>query len=319
MKHAELSLVIPVYNEAQHIAQSVATVRGILDAAEIAHQFILIDDGSRDATWAELAALAERLPHIRAIKLSRNFGKEAALCAGLEQVDTELTLVMDADLQHPPELIPQMVAKIREGYDVVEGVKADRGHEAKLYKLGAKAFYSSFMRLTGFDLRDASDFKLMNRQALQAWRSLPERDTFFRGMSAWVGFRRYAMPFYVASRVEGVSKWSPFKLSRLFVSAIAAFSSLPLQIVTILGGLFFIASLLLGLWTLYMKFAGTATTGFTTVILLQLIIGSAIMFGLGAIGIYLAKIYDEIKARPRYLIERVASSSAQAGVAALEE
>lgn len=303
-----LSIVIPVYNEQSHIASSIATVRRILDEAKIAHQFILVDDGSRDRTWPELQVLAQSQPHIKAYKLSRNFGKEAAICAGLEHVDSYAALVMDADLQHPPELIPAMVAKMQEGYDVVEGVKAHRGHEAQLYKLGAKAFYSSFMRLTGFDLRDASDFKLMNRPAIDAWRRLPERDTFFRGMSAWVGFRRYAMPFQVARRVEGVSKWSPIKLSRLFVSAISSFSSLPLQIVTILGALFFVSSLVLAVWTLYMKFAGTALSGFTTVILLQLIIGSAIMFGLGTIGLYLARIYDEIKARPRYLIEQSAHS-----------
>ncbi|TXH50421.1 MAG: glycosyltransferase [Cellvibrionales bacterium] len=306
----ELSLVIPVYNEEAHIASSIATVRGILDEAGISHQFILVDDGSRDKTWAKLQDMAATMPHIHAFKLSRNFGKEAALCAGLEQVDTELTLVMDSDLQHPPELIPAMVAKLREGYDVVEGIKSDRGHEAKLYKLGARAFDGSFLRVTGFDLRDASDFKLMNRKVIDAWRQLPERDTFFRGMSAWVGFKRYAMPFQVARRVEGVSKWSPVKLSRLFISAISSFSSLPLQIITVLGAVFFFSSLLLAIWTLYMKFAGTALSGFTTVILLQLIIGSAIMFGLGTIGLYLARIYDEIKARPRYLIEQKASSHA---------
>lgn len=308
MTSPQLSLVIPVYNEEAHIASSIATVRRILDTASISHQFILVDDGSRDGTWAALQHLASSMAGIRAYKLSRNFGKEAALCAGLEQVDTELTLVMDSDLQHPPELIPAMVAKMQEGYDVVEGIKSDRGHEAKLYKLGARAFYSSFMRLTGFDLRDASDFKLMNRKVIDAWRQLPERDTFFRGMSAWVGFKRYAMPFQVARRVEGESKWSPIKLSRLFISAISSFSSLPLQIITILGALFFFSSLILAIWTLYMKFAGTALSGFTTVILLQLIIGSAIMFGLGAIGLYLARIYDEIKARPRYLLEQRAFS-----------
>ena len=304
----QLSLVIPVYNEETHIASSIATVRRILDEAGISHQFILVDDGSRDQTWPALQSMAAALPHIRAFKLSRNFGKEAALCAGLEQVDTELALIMDSDLQHPPELIPSMVAKLREGYDVVEGVKSDRGHEAKLYKLGARAFYGSFLRLTGYDLRDASDFKLMNRKVIDAWRQLPERDTFFRGMSAWVGFKRYAMPFQVARRVEGVSKWSPVKLSRRVISAISSFSSLPLQIITLLGAVFFFSSLILAVWTLYMKFAGTALSGFTTVILLQLIIGSSIMFGLGTIGLYLARIYDEIKARPRYLIEQSASS-----------
>ncbi len=309
MNNGVLSLVLPVYNEQNHIASSIQTVQGILQKASIVHEFVLVDDGSRDGTWAELSRLAEHLPEVKALKLSRNFGKEAAICAGLEYALGDAVLVMDSDLQHPPELIPHMWQKLHEGYDVVEGVKADRGHESRFYKLGAKAFYSSFLRLTGFDLRNASDFKMMNRKALDAWLRLRERDTFFRGMSAWVGFNRYPMPFVVANRVEGVSKWSPVKLSRLFVSAISAFSSLPLQFITLLGGLFFVGSLLLALWTLYMKLAGTALSGFTTVILLQLIIGSAIMFGLGTIGIYLARIYDEIKARPRYLIETVAAQS----------
>ena len=150
--------------------------------------------------------------------------------------------------------------------------------------------------------------ELLDRKVVDAWRQLPERGTFFRGMSAWVGFNRYQLPFAVKGRIAGSSKWSPIKLGKLFISAITAFSSLPLQIITFLGGLFFIGSLALAIQTLYMKYAGIAYTGFTTVILLQLIIGSALMLSLGIIGTYLARIYDEVKYRPRYLISAEVSS-----------
>jgi polyisoprenyl-phosphate glycosyltransferase len=304
-----ISLVLPVYNEDQHIAESIRAIRTILVDNQIDFQFVLVDDGSSDNTWRALKQLTIELPGIKALKLSRNFGKEAALCAGLDASDGDACVVMDADLQHPPELIPEMVRLwLEEGYDVVEGIKSNRGKENFLYKLGAKVFYQTSHRLSGLDLRKASDFKLMDRKVVDAWRQLPEKDTFFRGMSAWVGFNRYQLPFAVASRITGSSKWSPIKLGKLFVSAITAFSSLPLQTITFLGGLFFIGSLALAAQTLYMKYAGIAYTGFTTVILLQLIIGSALMLSLGIIGTYLARIYDEVKHRPRYLISTEASS-----------
>lgn len=299
----KISVVIPVYNEEKHIQSSIAAIAAVLDGISIQYCFILVDDGSRDRTWEQLEQLCSSQSSVHAIRLSRNFGKEAALCAGLEYADgSDAVIVMDSDLQHPPELIPQMVELLEQGYDIVDGVKSDRGSESLLYKVGANTFYSIFYRLAGIDLRGASDFKLISRKALSAWRSMPERDTFFRGMSAWVGFKRCALPFEVARRVEGTTKFSFTNLTRLFVAAISSFSSLPLQIITITGGLFFIASFLFGLWTLYMKFSGQALDGFTTVILLQLIIGSTVMFGLGVIGIYLARIYNETKRRPRYLV-----------------
>jgi polyisoprenyl-phosphate glycosyltransferase len=306
-----ISLVIPVYNEGKHISESIHTIQSILVDSQYDYQFVLIDDGSRDNTWLALNQLTSELPGVKALKLSRNFGKEAALCAGLDAADGDACVVMDADLQHPPELIPEMIRLWQEeSYDVVEGIKSNRGKEGLLYKLGARMFYRTFHRLSGLDLRKASDFKLMDRKVVDAWRQLPERDTFFRGMSAWVGFNRYQLSFSVERRIAGSSKWSPIKLGKLFISAITAFSSLPLQIITFLGGLFFIGSLALAAQTLYMKFTGIAYTGFTTVILLQLIIGSALMLSLGIIGTYLARIYDEVKYRPRYLISAEVSSPA---------
>jgi len=307
MREPLISVVIPVYNEAAHIRHSVETIRGVLTASAIDHEIILIDDGSRDETWDTIKALANESSAVRSLRLSRNFGKEAALCAGLEAVRGRACVVMDSDLQHPPELIPEMVRLWREDeWDIVDGVKTSRGKEALGYMLGAKLFYYLFRKLTGFNLRGASDFKLLDARALDAWRALRERDTFFRGMAAWVGFRRVSVSFEVASRAEGQTKWSPIKLIRLFLSAITAFSSMPLQIITVLGGIFFLCSLALAAQTLYMKFQGEAFSGFTTVILLQLLIGSALMFSLGLIGTYLARIYDEVKGRPRFIVsERV--------------
>lgn len=303
MQSQLISVVIPVYNEGRHIAETIRTIRSVLVRNHIDSQLVLIDDGSRDDTWQALQRLTEELPGIKALRLSRNFGKEAALCAGLDAADGDACVVMDADLQHPPALIPEMVRLWREAnYDVIEGIKSSRGKEGLLYKLGARVFYHSFRRLSGLDLRKASDFKLMDRKVVDAWKQLPERDTFFRGMSAWVGFRRYQLPFAVERRVTGCSKWSPIKLGKLFFSAITAYSSLPLHIITVLGGLLLVGSLILAAQTLYMKLAGIAYTGFTTVILLQLIIGSSLMLSLGIIGTYLARIYDEVKSRPRYLV-----------------
>lgn len=304
-----ISVVIPVYNEEKHIQESIYTIHNLLESSSIEHEFILVDDGSRDNTWVELSTLSKKLPEVNAIKLSRNFGKEAALCAGLEAVSGDACIVMDADLQHPPEIIPEMVKLWQqENYNVVEGVKISRGKEKFVNKLGAHLFYGTLKALSGFDLDQASDFKLMDAKAISAWRLMNERNTFFRGMSAWVGFKRTSIPFTVAERKSGSSKWSLFKLFKLAINAITSFSSMPLQIVTFLGVIFLIGSFILGLQTLYMKFRNIAVSGFTTVILLQLIIGSALMISLGIIGTYIAKIFDEVKGRPRYLISEMTKS-----------
>ena len=307
MEKQKISLVIPVYNEEKQIAESLKVIKEILDQTKIAYEFILIDDGSRDNTWKVLKELPDKMPQLKALRLSRNFGKEAALCAGLEAVTGDACIVMDADLQHPPDIIPEMIRLWRdEGYDVIEGVKAFRGKENLINRLGAIWFYKLLNKLSRFDLNSASDFKLMDEKVINAWKQLGERNTFFRGMSLWVGFNRVNIPFIVANRTTGQSKWSFLRLFRLAVTAITSFSSVPLQFVTMLGFAFLAGSFLLGVQTLYMKFKGIAVSGFTTVILLQLIIGSALMISLGIIGTYIARIFDEVKSRPRYLIsERI--------------
>lgn len=309
MSDSLLTVVIPVYNEEPWIFENIGIIRNYILKTGIRYEVILIDDGSTDNTWQVLQKLAESYPGIKALRLSRNFGKEAALCAGLEAASGDACIIMDSDLQHPPELIPEMVRLWKEdGHEVVEGVKALRPQENLVNKVGASLFYSILSKFSGFDIKQASDFKLLDKKVLQAWRSMNERNTFFRGMSAWVGFKRVSIPFSTKNRAFGESKWSLFKLFKLAINAITSFSSLPLQIVTIMGLIFLLGSLILGVQTLYMKLRGIAYSGFTTVILLLLVIGSALMISLGIIGTYIAKIYEEVKGRPRYIVaERVES------------
>jgi len=303
-KEAKLSVVIPVYQEGGHIRSSIHVIEQVLKDNKYHYEIILIDDGSRDNSWQELKSLAEENPSIISLRLSRNFGKEAALCAGLEYASGDMVLVMDADLQHPPAIIPEMVQGWIEGYDVVEGVKSSRGKENPIYKVCAKFFYYIIYKTSDINLGKASDFKLMDRRVIEAWKEMPERATFFRGMSAWLGFERKQVNFDVAERVTGKTKWSLIRLIRLAVNAITSYTSVPLHCITVIGMALFAGAFILGLQTLYMKFSGKATSGFTTVILLQLIIGSSIMISLGMIGIYLTKIYKEVKARPRYIVSK---------------
>ena len=299
-----ITVIMPVYNEGDFIYNNVSKVDQILQDAGIEHSFLLVDDGSRDHSWQEMCRLADDKPQVSIIRLSRNFGKEHALCAALENAAGDAVVVMDSDLQHPPELIPEMVRLWQEeGYDVVEGVKADRGNESLGGKIAALTFYKLFKDTTKIDIGIASDFKLMNRNALDAWKQMPERNTFFRGLSAWVGFKRYALPFEVAPRAGGETKWTFKSLMRLAINSITSYTAAPLFVVFWLGLVMLIVGAILGVQTLVNYFMGYAADGFSTVILLQLLIGSGIMISLSVMGLYIAKVYEEVKGRPRYLIK----------------
>lgn len=299
----ELTVVIPLFNESSHIKDSLLKIDAVLRRHAASYEMLVVDDGSTDGTWEQVGACAPDISGLRALRLSRNFGKELALCAGLEHARGRGVLVMDGDLQHPPLLIAEMIRLWRnEGFDVVEGVKCNRGEESLRNKWGSKLFYALLTRWSGFTLDGASDFKLLDEKVVAAWRRLPERNTFFRGMSAWLGFRRVQVPFEVESRSAGTSRWNGMALLRLAVTAIVSFSSIPLRLVSLLGAFFLTVAVVLGLQTLWRKLQGDAVTGFTTVILLQLLIGSIIMISLGIIGEYIASIYHEVKGRPRYVI-----------------
>jgi polyisoprenyl-phosphate glycosyltransferase len=298
-----ISVLMPLYCEERTIGKVLADVRKTLATLDIDYEVVLVDDGSKDHTWEIVSEEAFLFPTIRAVQLSRNFGKESALCAGLEMVRGDAVVVMDGDGQHPPSLLSEMVRLwLISGADIVEGVKVTRGRETLFDKAGAHLFYSILNRLSGHDLRGASDYKLLSRKALNAWLQMEERNLFFRGMTAWLGFTRVQVPFAVEPRNGGHSGWSFVTRLRLALTGISAFSSLPLQFVTFTGLFFLMFSAAFGLYTLVLQFMGKSVTGFATVILLLLIIGSLLMISLGIMGQYLAHIYEEVKRRPRYVI-----------------
>jgi len=298
-----VSIVIPIYQEEGNLRDSIAAVLKEVEQTGFPYEVILIDDGSEDQTWDVIVELSHKYSTIRALRLSRNYGKEAALCAGLEHAKGQGVLVMDSDLQHPPEYIPRMLSLwYEDDYDVVEAVKVNRGKESFYHKIGATMFYGILSRLSGSDFTGASDFKLLDRKVINAWMKMRERHAFFRGMITWLGFRRKEVPFEVVERKAGGSKWSLYNLFKLALTAVTAFSTFPLHIVTFIGTVFVILSAGLGVQTLYMKLSGRAVEGFTSVILLLLIIGSVLMLSLGIIGEYLARIYEELKHRPRFVI-----------------
>ncbi len=304
-KDSLVSIIMPAYNEGALITGSVETVKKILKDNGINYEFVLVDDGSKDDTWHHLKELSDRDERVHSVRLSRNFGKEAALCAGLDEANGDAVVVIDSDLQHPPELIPEFVRIWRdEDVDVIEGVKADRGHEKGSYKLSANLFYNILLKVTHIDLRNASDFKLLDRKVVEAMKEMPEKITFFRGMSAWVGYERRQVPFEVRDRAEGKSKWTLKALFNLAVTSLTSYSSAPLKLIIWLGTIMFMVSVIVGIQTLVKYFMGNSMEGFPTVILLILFSGSIIMICLGFIGLYLDRIYHEIKGRPRYIISK---------------
>ena len=299
-----LSIVLPAYNEQDNIVHTFTVISSLLSAKSIPFEILFVDDGSYDLTYQQIQALSTEHPEVKGISFSRNFGKESAIFAGLEAASGDCCLIMDCDLQHPAEIIPEMYRLWQDGYEVVEGIKTSRGKESKLHTLCAGTFYRIISKATGVDMSKASDFKLLDRKAVDALLAMPERAPFFRALSSWIGFRTISVPFAVQERTAGTSKWSVWKLIKYAIQNITSFSGAPLQFVTLMGWIMFLASIALGIQSLYRYFTGTALEGFTTVILLQLIIGSVLMISLGIIGHYISRIYDEIKARPRYLINK---------------
>ena len=302
---AVLSIVLPAYNEEQNIANTVKVLSEILEQNKIDYELVFISDGSRDGTYAEIVKAAAENPRVKGAEFSRNFGKEAGIFAGLELASGDAVIVMDCDLQHPPQLIPQMWKLWQNGVEVVEGVKSDRGKESLGYKLSAGLFYRIMSKLIKIDMSASSDFKLLDRKVVDVLLGLPERNTFFRALSFWAGFRTESLPYEVQERQFGKSKWSFWSLMKYAISNVTSFSTLPLQLVTVLGMISILFSVVLAIQTLVRFLMGNSLGGFTTVILLILIIGGFLMLSLGIIGHYIARIYEEVKGRPKYIISKV--------------
>ncbi len=301
-----LSVIVPAHNEEKNIPLVAAAIKEILSQAAINYEILLVDDGSRDGTFAAIEKAAAADERVRGLKLSRNFGKEAAILAGLEAGRGRCCAVMDADLQHPPALLPEMYRLWQEGSMIVQAVKETRGQEGWFYRFCAGLFYKIIGRFTKIDFRQASDYKLLDRKIVDILVKLPEKTRFFRGLSVYYGFPQTQIEFAVAPRASGQTNWSLTKLFRYALDSISSFTAFPLQFTTFLGIIMLGLFLLLGLQTLYNFATGQAVAGFTTVILLLLFIASTLSISLGIIGHYIGKIYDEVKARPSYIIEKTA-------------
>lgn len=300
-----LSVILPAYNEQLMIKKAAAAIGGVLSSNNIDYEIIFVNDGSKDNTWSEIESVAATDSHVIGIHFSRNFGKESAMFAGLANANGDACVVMDCDLQHPPETLVEMYRLWEDGYEVVEGVKRSRGKENVFYKASAGLFYKIISKAVKIDMSRASDFKLLDKKAVEALLAMPEKNAFFRALSSWIGYKSTSVEFDVMEREEGESKWSTRSLIKYAIKNIAAFSAAPMQFVTIAGVFVFLLAIILGINALIQFFMGQAVAGFTTVILLILIIGSIIMISLGIIGYYISKIYEEVKRRPKYIISKI--------------
>ncbi|MBO4748685.1 MAG: glycosyltransferase family 2 protein [Lachnospiraceae bacterium] len=302
---ALLSVVLPAYNEEMNIANTVKTLSDLFEAEGTDYELVFVSDGSKDKTFAEIEKAAKENKRIKGVEFSRNFGKEAGIFAGLELASGDAVIVMDCDLQHPPTVIPEMIKLWKEGAQVVEGKKSKRGKESFFHKISAGLFYKIMSALIKVDMNSSSDFKLLDRKVVDVLLSLPERNTFFRALTFWAGFDTRTVEYEVQERQYGKSKWSLFGLMKYAVANATSFSTLPLQLITMMGTVSIIFSLILGIQTFVKWLMGDSVEGFTTVILLILIIGGFIMLSLGIIGLYIARVYEEVKGRPKYIINKV--------------
>ena len=302
-----LSIIIPAYNEEQCIKRAYNAIHALLAEHNIEGEFIFVNDGSSDRTHEIINELSSEQDNIIGLHFSRNFGKESAISAGLAAVSGNCAVVIDCDLQHPPEKIIEMYRLWEQGYEIVEGIKKERGQENKVHSIGAKFFYSVISHMAGFDMANSSDFKLLDRKVIDVLNKMPERG-FFRAISYWVGYNKTIVEYDVGERVDGESKWSTHGLIKYALSNISSYSTAPMQTVTVLGVLMLIISVIFGVWALIDKITGRALEGMTTVIIITIFIGSIIMISLGIIGYYIARIYEEIKGRPKYIISSTVKS-----------
>lgn len=297
-----VSVVVPVFNESEVIVSCLSALQDTLNSTNYDYEIIVVDDGSTDSTSQKVEQAALGDSKIVTIQLSRNFGKESALAAGLESSRGDSVIFLDADLQHPPRLIPEMLAKWEEGFDIVNAKKVHRGRESTIYRGAALLFNLGMSRAVGSQFSGASDYKLIDRQVVEALKCCPERNRFFRGLVSWVGFKSVDIDFDVENRVGGSTKWSRLSLLKYSLSNFIAFSSLPLRLVAYAGFITTGIGLVLLFQTLYNYLTGQAVTGFTTVIAVQVLIGGMILVALGVIAIYLGKMYQEQKARPIFIV-----------------
>ena len=305
MPPATLGIVIAAYNEADALPAMHARLSQVLDAMGLPAQVVYVDDGSRDATWQVLGAIAAGDPRVRLLRLSRNFGKELALTAGLDHVDADAVVVLDADGQDPPELLPEFVARWREGHDVVYGTRASRDGESWLKRATASAFYRTINRVSNTGIpADTGDFRLMSRRVVESLRGLRERQRFMKGLFAWVGFPNTSIAYRREARIAGRSKFNYWRLWNFALEGITGFSTAPLRVATYVGLGTALLAFGYGMWIIAKTLAwGDPVQGWPTMMAVVLFLGGVQLMALGVIGEYLGRLYLEAKQRPLYLVQ----------------
>ena len=308
-----LAVVVPAYNESEGLREFHARLGTVFDKLDLSCSVLYVDDGSRDDTWAVMQALQAADPRVATLKLSRNFGKELALTAGLDHADADAVIVIDADLQDPPELIPEFVRTWREGYDVVYGTRSTRAGESRIKKLTAAAFYRVMERLSATPVpRDTGDFRLMSRRAIDALRQLRERQRFMKGLFTWVGYRQKPIVYDRDPRFAGTSKFNYWRLWNFALEGITSFSSAPLKIAMYAGLIAALLAFLFGLIVMGKALLfGDPVRGYPSLMVVVLFLGGAQLMALGLIGEYLGRLYVEVKQRPLYLIDEHRAAQTQ--------
>ncbi len=309
----ELSVVIPAYNEEESVVpmyeRLVAALGDVVDSLEI----LYVDDGSRDRTWERIDELAGRDGRVRGLRFARNFGHQAALTAGVDAARGRAIVIIDADLQDPPEVIPEMIAKWRDGAEVVYGQRQEREGETVFKKTTAAGFYRLLARITNVEIPvDTGDFRLMGPRAIEAFRALPERNRFIRGLVSWIGFRQEAVGYRREARFAGDTKYPLRKMIRFALDGITSFSFLPLRLATLLGFMVSLFSFVYILVVIILKLLGINWPGYTSMMASILFLGGVQLVMIGILGEYIARIFDEVKRRPLYLVGD--STDGQTGV-----
>jgi polyisoprenyl-phosphate glycosyltransferase len=301
------SVIIPLCNEESVLGALYARLVSVLDTLDGPWELILVDDGSSDSTYRRASEIRERDTRVKVVRLSRNFGHQIALSAGLDLASGQAVVTMDGDLQHPPEMIPEFVACWRAGNDIVYGVMAQRQGETWVKVRTARVFYRLLGWLSDIEVPAAAgDFRLIDRRALGAFRTLREHNRYLRGMFSWIGFQQAGVPYVSPPRAAGRSKYTPGRMIRLAINAMIGFSERPLRIALMLGLLASLGSIVFGLSALIVKLTGgLAVPGWTSIMVLIGVVGGVQLIVLGVIGEYIARIYDEVKQRPLYVISDV--------------
>lgn len=307
-----LSVVLPLFNEAEVLPQLHERLTTALRGLGGPYELVFVDDGSNDASFPVLLEVAEADPSVRIVRLSRNFGHQVAITAGLDHAVGSAVVVMDADLQHPPELIPELVAKWRAGADVVFTIRVATERAPLFKRLSASLFYAALNRICEVPITpNAPDFRLLDRRVVDALRRMPERSRFLRGLVSWVGFTQVGVPFVAAERRNGRTKYSLTKMIQFSLDGVTAFSKVPLRLASFVGLLAAVSGIPYAIWAVYARlFTDTAVHGWASIVVALLFLGGVQLMAIGIIGEYLGRIFEEVKGRPLYVTDQVVEGAA---------